>query len=385
MEFSLNPEQQQLNDSLRRYLDKNYTFDARRRQLQTADGFSTTHWQAFAEFGLLGIGMPEAAGGMGTATNLGGSGCAAEDTMIVMTCFGRSLVVEPYLSTVVLCGNVLRDHVGGTEMLAAIVAGDKTMALAVYERAGRYQGSHVATTARRDGDGYVLNGAKAVVLHGDAADTLIVSARTGGAVGDKNGISLFVVERDSAGLGVRGYPTNDGMRAAEITLKDVRVSGGALIGTEGGAYPIIEQALGCGIAALCAEAVGAMEALGEQTLEYLKSRKQFGVAIGTFQALQHRMVDMFIATEQARSITMLAALKVDSDDLNERRRVLAAAKSLVGQSARLVGQQAVQLHGGMGVTDELPISHYFKRLTAIDMTFGDAHYHRGQLGALLAA
>ncbi len=385
MEFSLNIEQQQLNDSLRRYLEKNYSFDARRQQLKTGGTFSATHWRAFAEFGLLGIGIPESAGGMGITTNLGGSGCAAEDTMIVMTCFGRALVVEPYLSTVVLCGNVLRDHAGGAEMLSAIVAGDKTMALAVHERAGRYQSSHVATTARRDGDGYVLNGAKAVVLHGDAADTLIVSARTSGAVGDENGISLFVVDKVSAGLGVRGYATNDGMRAAEITLNDVHVASTALIGTEGAAYASIERALGFGLAALCAEAVGAMEALGEQTLEYLKSRKQFGVAIGTFQALQHRMVDMFIATEQARSITMLAALKVDSSDLNERRRVLAAAKSLVGQSARLVGQQAVQLHGGMGVTDELPISHYFKRLTAIDMTFGDAHYHRGQLGELLAA
>ena len=388
MEFSLNPEQQQLKDSLRRYLDRNYTFVARRQQLQADDKFSASHWRSFAEFGLLGIGIPEVAGGMGTATNLGGAGCAAEDAMIVMECFGRALVVEPYLSTVVLCGSVLREHVANPlceRLLSAIVDGSKTMALATHERAGRYQFSHVATTARREGENYVLNGSKSVTLYGDAADNLIISARTSGAVSDEAGISLFIIDKDIAGLDVRGYSTNDGLRAADITMKDVRVSADALIGKEHAAFATIERAIGFGLAALCAEAVGAMEALGEQTLEYLKTRKQFGVAIGTFQVLQHRMVDMFIATEQARSITILATLKANAPDANERRRVLAAAKSLVGQSARLVGQLAVQLHGGMGVTDELSISHYFKRLTAIDMTFGDAHYHQGQLGDLLAA
>ncbi len=381
MEFSLNPEQQQLNDSLRRYLDKAYTFESRRQQVKSGAPFSDKHWQAFAEFGLLGIGIPEEYGGLGATEN------AAEDAMVVMESFGRSLVVEPYLSTVILCGGLVRD-LGAPSQCAALlpdmVAGGKTLALAAFERAGRYQLSHVSTTARRDGDGYVLNGVKSVALNADSADTLIVSARTRGGVGEEDGISLFLVGHDTAGLARRAYPTFDGSRAAQIELKDVRVGGAAMLGPEHNAYAALEHAIDRGIAAMCAEAVGAMDALVAQTLEYLKTRKQFGVAIGTFQALQHRMVDMFIAAEQARSITMLATLKVNSTDVAERRRAVAAAKSLVGQSARMVGQQAVQLHGGMGVTDELPISHYFKRLTAIDLTFGDAHYHRGRLGEMLA-
>jgi alkylation response protein AidB-like acyl-CoA dehydrogenase len=388
MEFSLADEQQQLQDALRRYLDKTYTFDARRQQLKSGETFSRAHWQAFAEFGLLGLGIPEECGGTGRENNVSGSGAAAEDTMVVMSSFGRALVVEPYLATVVLCGSVLGDNHTQSQSashLSAIVEGNTIMALAAHERQGRYQFSHVATTAKRDGDGYVLNGQKSSVISGDIADTFIVSARTHGATNDEEGISLFLVDKNAAGLTVRGYPTNDGLSAAEVTLANVRVAADQLVGHENAAYPSIERAIGFGVAALCAEAVGAMEALGEQTLDYLKNRKQFGVPIGTFQALQHRMVDMFIATEQARSITILAALKAASEDKFERQRALSAAKSLVGQSARYVAQQAVQLHGGMGVTDELAISHYFKRLTAIDMTFGDSHYHRAQLGDLLAA
>jgi len=382
MDLSLSEEQQQLKDSLGRYLDKTYTFELRRQQLKSGTSVRDKHWQTFAEFGLLGIGMPEQFGG------LGGSSNSAEETMVVMECFGRALVREPYLSTVVLCGSILRDY--GTpeqceRLLPDMVAGGKFMALAVHERAGRYQFSHVATNALREGDAYTLNGGKSVTLHGDSADTLIVSARTAGKAGDESGISLFIVDKNTAGLTVRNYPTFDGHAVAEIGLKSVRVPVSALVGVENAGFEVVERAIGYGIAAMCAEAVGAMDALIEQTLEYLKTRKQFGVAIGTFQALQHRMVDMFIAAEQARSITLLATLKVNSADVNERRRAVAAAKSLVGQSARLVGQQAVQLHGGMGVTDELPISHYFKRLTAIDLAFGDAHYHRGRLGELLAA
>ncbi len=382
MDFSLTEEQQQLKDSLRRYLDKAYTFEARRQQLKAGHAYSAAHWQAFSDLGLLGLGVPERFGGMGSI------GSAAEDVWMVMDCFGRSLVLEPYLATVVLCGSVLREAGSDAQCQALfpeIVAGNKLMALAVHERAGRYQLSHVSTSARRDGDSYVLNGAKFATLHGDCANTLLVSARTGGASADQDGISLFLVDRDAAGLGVRGYATHDGVRSAEIRLKNVRVGAAAMVGTEGAAYASIEQAIGYGQVALCAEAVGAMEALCEQTLEYLKTRKQFGVPIGSFQVLQHRMVDMFIATEKARSMAMLASIKAASGDVNERRRVLAAAKSVVGQSACLVGQEAVQLHGGMGMTDELPVSHYLKRLTAIDLTLGDLHYHRSSLGALLAA
>jgi alkylation response protein AidB-like acyl-CoA dehydrogenase len=393
MEFALTEEQQQLKDSLRRYLDREYSFESRRQQIKSQVTCAPAHWQAFAEFGLLGLGIDEAHGGTGTQTNIGGTGVAAEDTMIVMLAFGRALVVEPYLATVVLCGSLLQQYASDAseakcaQKLSAIAAGETRMSLAVHERAGRYQYAYVATTATREGDSYIINGQKSVVIHGDVADAWIVSARTSGATGDSRGISLFLIDKATPNVTVRGYATNDGLSAADLSFNQVRLPLNARIGVEGGAYPAIEQAIGFGISAICAEAVGAMEALCEVTLEYLKNRKQFGVAIGSFQALQHRMVDMFIATEQARSISMLAALKVGAADVDsdERRRVLAAAKSLVGQSARYVGQQAVQLHGGMGVTEELSVSHYFKRLTAIDMTFGDAHYQRAQLGDLLAA
>jgi len=390
MEFSLAEEQQQMQDSLRRYLEKSYTFDDHRAQLKSSDKSTGIHWQAFAEFGLLGIGIPDDCGGLGDTTSVSGEGVFSEDTMIVMASIGRSLMVTPYLATVVLCGSVLRQlktNIDCAAALAAIAAGEKKMALATYERQGRYQLSHVATTATLTADGYILSGTKTVVIHGDVADSLVISARIKNTVSDKQGIALFLVDKNTPGLTVRGYATNDGMSAADLSFAALHLPAAAMISDDG--YPILERAIGYGIAALCAEAVGAMEALNEQTLEYSKNRKQFGVAIGTFQALQHRMVDMFIATEQARSITILVALKAGSRDDeqrdDERRKVIAAAKALVGQSARYVGQQAVQLHGGMGVVDELAISHYFKRLTAIDMTFGDSHYQRGQLGELLAA
>lgn len=395
MEFSLNNEQQQLKDSLERYLAKNYTFDMRRKLLHADMSAVSTHWWAFSEFGLLGIGIAEEFGGMGATTNLGGTGASAEDTMLVMECLGRNLVLEPYVTSVIVAGSVLQAgaHTSTNadvkarcgDLLGDIVSAARTAALAAHERQGRYKLSHVATTAKQNGQHFVLNGSKAVTIYGDSADTLIISARTSGAVGDTDGISLFMVDANTEGLSRRGYATNDGQRAADITLTNVKVSSEALICVAGEAYPAIERAVDAGIAALCAEAVGAMDALIAQTLEYLKSRKQFGVPIGSFQALQHKMVDMFIAAEQARSMAILAALKVASADPLERRHTIAAAKSLVGQSARLVAQQAVQLHGGMGVTDELPISHYFKRLTAIDMTWGDAQYHRTQLGAMMAA
>lgn len=394
MEFSLNNEQQQLKDSLERYLAKSYTFDMRRKLLHADTSAKSSHWATFAEFGLLGIGIAEEFGGMGATSNLGGTGAAAEDSMLVMECLGRNLVLEPYLTSVVVAGSVLQAGANTStnaatktrcaHILGNIVGGATTVALATHERQGRYKLSHVATTATQNGAHFVLSGTKAVAIQADTADILIISARTSGDVGDTDGISLFIVDANADGLSRRGYATNDGQRAADITLTNVAVPSEALICASGSAYAAIECAIDAGIAALCAEAVGAMDALIAQTLDYLKSRKQFGVAIGSFQALQHKMVDMFIAAEQARSMAILAALKIASTDATERHRTIVAAKSLVGQSARLVAQQAVQLHGGMGVTDELPISHYFKRLTAIDMTWGDANYHRTQLGAMLA-
>jgi alkylation response protein AidB-like acyl-CoA dehydrogenase len=381
MDFSPTPEQQQLKDALSRQLAKTYTFDARRKRLNSPATHSAPHWDDFTRMGLLGIGIPEELGGMGSLGN------GAETLSMVMECFGRHLVLEPYLATVVLCGRVL-GLAGSREqqeaLLPAIVEGQRLMALAAHERAGRYRLRHVATTATRTADGYRLSGAKFAVLHGDVADTLIVSARTHGAIDDEDGISLFLVDRNAAGLEVLGYGTLDGQRSAQIRLDRVAVPAAAQIGAEGAALPVIERAVDLATIALCAEAVGAMEVLCEQTLEFLKTRKQFGVAIGSFQALQHRMVDMFMACEQARSISMLAAINGDSEDPKQRRRVVSAAKSLIGQYGGLIGKEAIQMHGGMGMTDELPIGHYFKRLTAIDLSFGDTRHHSAVLGDLLA-
>lgn len=379
MDFNYNEEQLALQDTLRRFIAKDYGFEQRRALAKSADGFSRDHWRQFADLGILALPFPE---------DFGGLNGNAVDSMLVMEMLGRGLVLEPYLATVILAGGLIRDNASAAQkdvLLPAIAGGELLMALAHYEAGGRYEQKHVTTSAASDGKGYVLNGAKAVVLSGGAADKLIVSARSGGAPNDPNGISLFLVERNAPGLTVRGYATQDGARAAEIKLTNVRVAGDALIGAKDQALPMLERAFDYAIAALCAEAVGAMAALNEVTLEYLKTRKQFGQPIGRFQALQHRMVDMVVATEQARSMVTLAAVKADSTDALERRRTLSAAKAYVGQSARSVGQSAVQLHGGMGVVDELNVSHYFKRLTMINATFGDADHHLGLYSDMLLA
>ncbi len=383
MDFNYTEEQLALQDTLRRFIAKDYGFAQRRALAGSAEGFSRAHWRQFADLGILALPFPEEFGGI---TAAGGS---AVDTMLIMEMLGRGLVLEPYLATVILAGGLIRDAGSRTQqeaLLPAIAGGEIFMALAHYEPQGRYELQHVATTAQRDGDAYLLNGAKAVVLGGGGADQLIVSARTSGNPRDREGISLFIVARDAPGLALRSYRTQDGARAADIQLDKVRVGQDALLGTQDAALPSIERALDYAIAALCAEAVGAMAALNEATLEYIKTRQQFGQPIGRFQALQHRMVDMLIATEQARSMATLAAVRADSADTAQRRRAIAAAKAYVGQSARSVGQSAVQLHGGMGVVDELNVSHYFKRLTMINATFGDADHHLGCFSdSLLAA
>jgi alkylation response protein AidB-like acyl-CoA dehydrogenase len=378
MHFQLSEEQQLLQDSLRRYVTKEYGFDKRRTVIASERGFSEPDWRAFAEMGLLGFTFPEAYGG------LGGS---AFDTMLVTEAFGRGLVVEPYLSSVVLGGGLIRD--AGSEaqkdaLLPAIAEGELLLGFAHYETPGRYALSYCDTRAVREGDEFILNGRKSVVLHGAQANKLIVSARSSGGVEAPEGLSLFLIDTDAAGVRVRGYATHDGQRAAEVYLSDARIGADALIGRYEAALPAIEQAIDLAIAALCAEAVGAMDALNAATLEYLKTRKQFGVPIGSFQVLRHRMADMFIAAEQTRSMAILAAAKA-SAAREERRRALSMAKALVGQSARLVGQQAVQLHGGMGVTDEMAASHYFKRLTMINVMFGDSDHHLAQVSDALLA
>jgi alkylation response protein AidB-like acyl-CoA dehydrogenase len=380
MDFAYTDEQRQLQETLLRYIAKEYGFAERRRIARSEHGYSREHWRAFADLGVLALTVPEAHDGLGGT---------AIDTMIVMEAIGRGLVLEPYLATAVVCGGLVADAGSAAqqaELLPAVAGGELVLALAHHEAGGRYDLHHVATSARADGAGYVIEGAKTVVLAGSQADRLIVSARTAGDTRAEAGIALFIVDRDAAGVAIRGYPTQDGARAAEIALSGVRVGADALVGPVGGALPAIERAIDRGIAALCGEAVGVMTALNDATLDYLKTREQFGGPIGRFQALQHRMVDMLIATEQARSMAIMAGVGVQSADRAERRRAVSMAKAMIGQSGRFVGQQAVQLHGGMGVTDDLVVSHWFKRLAAINSTYGDADHHLGLVSdSLLAA
>lgn len=373
MDFNYTDEQNALRDTLTRFIAKDYGFEQRRALAKSDAGFSRDHWKQFAELGLLALPFPEDFGGMNGN---------AVDTMLVMESFGRGLVLEPYLATVVVAGGLIRDAGSAAQkeaLLPAIAGGELMLALAHYEPGARYEVSRVDTAAKADGGGWKLSGAKAVVLGGGAADKLLVSANTG------KGISLFLVDAKAAGVSVRSYMTQDGARAAEVRLDNVAVGADALVGAQDGALPAIERALDYGIAAMCAESVGIMTTLDEATLEYLKTRKQFGQPIGRFQALQHRMVDMVIATEQSRSMAMMAAVKADSPDPAERRRAISAAKAYIGQQARFVGQQAVQLHGGMGVVDELNVSHYFKRLTMIELTFGNTDHHLGLFSDTLLA
>jgi pimeloyl-CoA dehydrogenase small subunit len=367
MDFGLSDEQKLLQDSITRLLADRYGFEARKRYAQ--EGFSRAMWTQYAALGLLALPFDEKYGG------IGGS---AVDTMLVMEAFGQALVIEPYLATVVLSGSLLR--LGGSDKqrdayLPKIAAGELTMAFAHSEPQARYTLSDVRTTARKDGDSYILDGAKTLVLHGDSASTFIVSARINGSQRDTSGLALFIVDADAGGLTQRGYATNDGQRAAELTLANVCVPAGAALGTPGDAYPLIEKVIDIAIAAQCAEAVGAMSVMHEMTVDYLKTRKQFGVPIGSFQVLQHRAAEMLIALEQARSMAMLAAITAEDDDAAARRRAISAAKVQICNSGRLIGQQATQLHGGIGMTMEYAVGHYFKRVTAIAATFGDAAHH----------
>jgi alkylation response protein AidB-like acyl-CoA dehydrogenase len=369
MDFRLTEEQLALQETLRRFIAKDYDFERRRSLARSPLGYSAEAWAQYAELGLLGLPYPEEFGG------LGGSGV---DIMAVMELVGQGLLLEPYVSTVVLCGGLLRDAAARATketLLPQIAAGKLQIALAAYEAAGRYELAHVASTAVRDAKGWRLTGRKSVVLNAPSADYFLLSARSSGKRTDAEGISLFLVRRDAPGLTLQAYPTQSGGRAADLHLQDVPVDDDAVIGAPERALPVIERAVDQAIAALCAEAVGIVTALNEATLNYLKTRKQFGTVIGSFQALQHRMADMFIAAEQARSMAIIAAMQAAGDEPAARRRAISGAKAYIGQAARFVGQQAVQLHGAMGVVDELNVSHYFKRLTMIDMTFGDADHH----------
>jgi alkylation response protein AidB-like acyl-CoA dehydrogenase len=372
VDFRYTDEQLGLQETLQRWIARDYGFEQRRALARSALGYSPDAWAHFAGLGLLALPFPEEFGG------LGGSHV---DLMVVMEQIGQGLLLEPFWSTIVLCGGLIRDAGAlalKQRVLPEIAAGRMKLALAAHEEAGRYDLSHVACDATRRGGGWLLSGEKVAVLDAPSADYLLVCARTSGGMSDRDGISLFMVKADAPGVTVLEYRTQSGGRAGDLRLEAVTVVDADVVGEVGKAFGVLERATDAAIAALCAESVGIVKALNEATLSYLKTRKQFGVPIGTFQALQHRMAEMYIAAEQIRSMAIVAALSADSNDAAERHRAIAGAKAYVGQAARFVGQQAVQLHGGMGIVDEHVVSHYFKRLTMIDLTLGDADYHLGQ-------
>src|SRR5437762_13503026 len=378
MDFDLSEEQRLLRDSVDRLLADHYGFDKRRSYLAEPEGWSRGLWARYAELGLLGLPFPE---------DYGGFGGGPIEVMLVMEAFGRVLALEPYLATVVLGGTALR--LAGNEeqksaILPQIAEGNMILAFAHGERQARYDLSDVLTTAKPKGGGWVLDGAKSVVLHGDIADKLIVSARIKGDRNDPAGIALFLVDAGANGVARRAYRLRDGMGAAEIALSGVEVGGDALLCDAGNAVPVIERVAEAGIAATAAEAVGAMETMQAMTLEYLKTRQQFGRAIGDNQALQHRATEMFVALEQGRSLAMLAAMIVEEPDAAERARNIAMVKVGIGQAARFVSQNAVQLHGGIGMTEEYAIGHYFRRVMVIEHSFGDTAHHLSRLAEQVA-
>src|SRR5918911_2511418 len=369
MDFDLTEEQRLLKDSIDGLLTDSYDFESRKKYGAEKGGWSRSVWAKLAEQGLLGLPFSE---------DDGGFGAGAVETMIVMEALGKALVLEPYLATVVIGGGFLR-HGGSAAQKAAlipgIIDGSKTFAFAQLEKNSRYDLFDVTTTAKKKGDGWVIDGEKFVVLNGENADTLVVTARTKGDRRDKIGLGVFLVPAGAKGVAKKSYPTQDGLHAADITFTGVEVGADAAIGDPENALPLIERVVDDARTALCAEAVGAMDESLKATVEYLKTRKQFGVAIGTFQTLQHRAADMFVAVEQARSMSMFATMAADFDNAKERATAVAAAKVQIGKSGKFVGQQAIQLHGGIGMTMEAKIGHFFKRLTMIENTFGDADYH----------
>jgi pimeloyl-CoA dehydrogenase small subunit len=370
MDFELSPEQELVRDNVARLLNDRYGFEARKTYQASPQGWSEALWKDYAEMGLLGAPFAEEDGGFG-----GG----AVETMIVMEQFGKALALEPYLQTVVLCGALLKHGASEkqrAELIGAIAAGDLRLSFAQMEEQSGYDLNDVALSAAGDGGGgFVLNGEKTLVGQGDSANKLIVSARVNGERRDRNGIGLFLVDANAHGLTRRSYPTQDGQRAAEISFADVRVAPHDVLGAPDGALPVIERAVDETIAALAAEAVGAMSEALTMTVDYLKTRKQFGVTIGSFQALQHRAADMTVALEQARSMMYLAAMMAGEENAAERAKTMSAVKAQIGRSAKFIGQQAVQMHGGIAMTYEYKVGHLFKRLTMIDSAYGDADVH----------
>jgi hypothetical protein len=366
VDFNFTDEQSMLRDTVASYLADHYSFDQRRAMLAKEPGWSPQVWKAFAEeLGILGAPFSE---------ELGGLGGGPVENMIVMQEMGRSLVVEPYLGTVVIGGGFLKHsgYAGAEALIGQIIEGKAIFAFAYAEPQGRYNLADLKTTAAKDGAGWTLSGQKAVVIGAPYATHLIVTARTGGGQRDQEGVSVFIVEKGAAGVTTRDYPTVDGFRASEVTFEKVKLGADALIGPEGQAMPLIEKVVDEAVVATCGEACGVLAKLHEGTLEYTRQRRQFGQPISAFQVLQHRMVDMFIQVEQAVSMTYMATIKLADD--GQRSKSAAAAKVQIGKACKFVGQNAIQLHGGMGMTDEMAIGHYFKRATMIESAFGSTDH-----------
>ena len=375
MDFSLSEEQQLLKDSITQFVDKDYLFDVRQKNIKSELGYSSDFWKTFADLGWLGMPFSEADGGYD-----GGP----IDLMVIMESLGRGLVVEPYIPNVVLAGGLisrLGNEEQKTNFLPKIISGEIQMSLAFAEPQSRFNLSDVITTAKKDGEKYILDGYKAVVMNGPSSDTLIVVARTSGAQLEEKGLSLFLVDPSAKGVSLRNYSNVDGSKASEVTLEGVEVSSSSLLGDEGNIYSVLEEVIDLATLAISAEAVGIMEKMNEITLEYTKTREQFGETLSSFQALQHRMVDTFMAYEQTKSLLLMCAAKL-TDKADDATKAVSALKYQVGIAAKQVGEESVQLHGGMGVTDETNIGHFFKRLTTIRAIFGNTDYHLKRYSAL---
>ena len=368
MDFTFNEEQSLIQDQVDQFVQKEYDWETRQALSNSDLGFGEDNWKKFADLGWLGICVSEDSGGFGGSSI---------ESMLIMEAFGKGLVVEPFLETVIMSGGLIDDH-GSDEQKSSVlepaISGEMHLALAYAEPQSRFNLSDVVTEAKSDGDSFILNGYKSVVMNGPSADKIIISARTSGAQLDESGISLFIVDANSDGLNKTNYKTVDGRRASDLTLENVSVSKSSLIGDQDKGFAILDSTIDKAILAISAEAVGAMEVLYKTTVEYTKTREQFGTAIGKFQVLQHRMVDMFMEYEQCKSLLYMATMKHE-EGAEDAKKAISGLKYQVGKAGKFIGQQAVQLHGGMGVTDELNVGHYFKRLTTVGTIFGNTDYH----------
>ena len=368
MDFNFNEEQTLIQGQVAQFIQRDYEWEKRQALVSSELGFSEENWKTFAELGWLGISLSEESGGFG-GTEL--------ESMIIMEEFGKGLVVEPFLETIILCSGLI-DSCGTEEqkkeLLGQIMAGDMHLALGFTEPQSRFNVADVTTEAKLKEGNYIVNGFKSVVMNGPNADKLIISTRTSGKQADKEGVSLFVIDASQEGVSLRNYPTVDGRRASEVTLENVTIPSNCLLGEEGKGFHILEDAIDKATLGICAEAVGAMEVLYKTTVEYTKTREQFGQPIGKFQVLQHRMVDMFMEYEQSKSLLYMATIK-NAEGSQDKKKAISGLKYQIGKAAKFIGQQSVQLHGGMGVTEELNVGHFFKRLTTIITIFGNTDYH----------